>query len=233
MNDLIYNGSPINVHDEMLCLTDMWRAAGSPEDKRPAEWARYAGSQWIEFVAENFNVGSAHIEKVFKTVRGGKRPGTWAHWQIGFAYAKYLNHEFHAWCNEVVRERMLQISRRSAVRAKGIVQRKEFTDVLRDHDVDGPFGYAMVTNGIYTGLFSKTAAQLRKERELRKSDSLRDKMSNVELGAVFLSEALASEQIAELDIRGNERCAIAAKDCASSVKKSVAEVRGTKKLVKP
>ncbi|MCL7998002.1 hypothetical protein M8994_07075 [Brucella sp. 21LCYQ03] len=41
-----------------------------------------------------------------KTVRGGKNPGSSAHWQVVFAYAKYLSPEFYMWCNQVVCERM-------------------------------------------------------------------------------------------------------------------------------
>ena len=32
----------------------------------------------------------------------GKGGAALAHWQVGMAYAKYLNHDFHMWCNEVV-----------------------------------------------------------------------------------------------------------------------------------
>ena len=38
--------------------------------------------------------------------RGGKSPGTWAHWQVAMNYARYLEPSFAAWCNQVVRERM-------------------------------------------------------------------------------------------------------------------------------
>jgi hypothetical protein len=36
----------------------------------------------------------------------GRNGGTWAHWQIALAYAKYLSPEFHMWCNTVVRAHM-------------------------------------------------------------------------------------------------------------------------------
>lgn len=40
------------------------------------------------------------------TTQRGKGGGTYAHWQLGLAYAKYLSPEFHICCNTVVRERM-------------------------------------------------------------------------------------------------------------------------------
>ena len=36
----------------------------------------------------------------------GNGGGTWAHWQLALAYAKYLSPEFHTWCNDVVRNAM-------------------------------------------------------------------------------------------------------------------------------
>lgn len=102
---LSYNGEIIRDRDEMLSLTDMWKAAGSTDNKTPAQWSRTPKAAiFIEAVA--LNVGKSH-NALFRKVRGGSSPGTWAHWQIALAYAKYLSPEFHMWCNEVVRERPL------------------------------------------------------------------------------------------------------------------------------
>ena len=99
---LVYSGVSIREKGEMLSLTDMWEAAGRPDNKRPAEWARYEGAIFIQFVAETHNVGTAHIMKSQR----GKGGATFAHWQVALAYAKYLSPEFHMWCNEVVRAHM-------------------------------------------------------------------------------------------------------------------------------
>ncbi|MFD2248953.1 hypothetical protein FHS82_001070 [Pseudochelatococcus lubricantis] len=103
---LVYNGEVINARDEMLSLTDMWKAAGGDKAKQPANWLASAEAQrFIQFLDDVLNPRNSGIELV-KAVRGGKSPGTWAHWQIGLAYAKYLSPEFHAKCNVIVRERM-------------------------------------------------------------------------------------------------------------------------------
>lgn len=99
---LTYNDSPIHIRDEMLCLTDMWKAAGSPDNREPYQWARKEGSAFIEAIAEMINLP---VEQVLKT-KQGKGGGSWGHWQIGFAYAKYLSPEFHAWCNTAAREKL-------------------------------------------------------------------------------------------------------------------------------
>lgn len=100
---LAYEGAPIATRDEFISLTDMWRAAGGDDDKRPAEWLRHdATKTFVSYLSDTFNVGNTHIELI-QTLRGGANPGTWAHWQIALAYAKYLSPAFHVWCNNVVR----------------------------------------------------------------------------------------------------------------------------------
>lgn len=99
---LDYNGSVIRIDDDKLNLTDMWRAAGSPENREPYNWARKEGAAFIEAVSLNLNLPDSQV----LTSTRGKNGGTTAHWQIGLAYAKYLSPEFHMWCNTVVRDRM-------------------------------------------------------------------------------------------------------------------------------
>jgi phage antirepressor YoqD-like protein len=98
---LIYQGASIAVDGEMLNLTDMWRAAGSNPFKRPADWARKEGADFIRHVADIVIMPQGLIKA--ERGRGG---ATLAHWQIGLAYAKYLSADFHMWCNTAVRERM-------------------------------------------------------------------------------------------------------------------------------
>lgn len=97
---LYFKSQAIREDGEFLCLTDMWRAAGAVDSKRPSDWlASSQGREFAEFVGENIARDSGNI------VRGepGRNGSTWAHWQLAMAYAKYLSPEFHAWCNEVVR----------------------------------------------------------------------------------------------------------------------------------
>jgi len=101
---LVYQGTVITQRQEMLSLTDMWKAAGSPEGRRPDDWKKDAAHR--EFLDHVAMVANAPVEGIWKGTRGRIGGGTIAHWQIGLAYAKYLSPEFHMWCNTVVRERM-------------------------------------------------------------------------------------------------------------------------------
>lgn len=87
---------------EMLSLTDMWKAAGAPDGHAPSDWLDLVTTkEFIGCVEASLNAGNPGI-----IAKRGKGGGTFAHWQIGLAYAPYLSPEFHMWCNEVVRERM-------------------------------------------------------------------------------------------------------------------------------
>jgi len=100
---LTYNDHQINERGEMLSLTDMWRAAGRPANQRPVDWLDLASTKTF---ADHIGsvVGKSHHD-VIQRLKGNDA-GTWAHWQIGMAYAKYLSPEFHAWCNDIVRTHM-------------------------------------------------------------------------------------------------------------------------------
>lgn len=101
---LVYNGEVITQRDEMISLTDMWRAAGADPQQAPAKWrALPATKAFVEAVSVTIGFSDSEL---FKVKNGGRDPGTSAHWQVGLAYAKYLSPEFHIWCNTVVRERM-------------------------------------------------------------------------------------------------------------------------------
>src|SRR6218665_2949264 len=67
------------------------------------------GSLQSGFISPTRN-GSSKQFSVFKPENSwfiekkkGKGGGTWAHWQVGMAYAKYLDPNFHMWCNTQVR----------------------------------------------------------------------------------------------------------------------------------
>lgn len=96
---LVYNGVQISQTGEELCLTDMWKAANAPRHKEPYNWERKEGAAFIDAVALAHNLPVGQVIRK----RRGKGGATYAHWQIGIAYAKSLDHDFHMWCNTQVR----------------------------------------------------------------------------------------------------------------------------------
>lgn len=100
---LVYGGVTIREKGEMLSLTDMWKAAGSPDNREPFNWSRKEGAAFIDAVSVSLNLPDS---QVYRATRGKHGGGTLGHWQIAIAYAKYLSHDFHMWCGSVVRAHM-------------------------------------------------------------------------------------------------------------------------------
>jgi len=78
----------LKLDDQAVNLTEMWKAVGSPPNKRPVDWLRTAAAiDFVKAVEEKLQVGKNHF---IKTKRGQGVAGTWGHWQVALAYAKYL-----------------------------------------------------------------------------------------------------------------------------------------------
>lgn len=111
-------------------------------------------------------------------------------------------------------------------RTKSILVRTLFTDVLRDHQVQG-LGYARCTDATYQGLLGKTASQLRKELGLPKSKTPRDAMDIFDLVAVTFAENLAAKEIELANIQGNVPCESMCRSAAAKVRSICPQGRRT------
>jgi hypothetical protein len=242
---LSYNGNDFLLdiaEGNMISLNAIYEIADSPENQDPNQWKRLPKTQeLIETLANKLNMGLSHI---IKTKRG-KGGGTWAHWQLAVAYAKYLSPEFHLAVNEVFKERLeeelnpelgINRARERADRRYDKLGRSEkwkqtrrvsvdvrhfFTDTLKEHEVTTQVGYAICTNALYLPMFGATASQLKVKRGLPKKASLRDMMDLKELAATLLAETLATEDIEVNDLRGTPQCKQASKQAGEAVKLSL------------
>lgn len=125
--ELDYQGARVRLKDDALNLTDIWKAAGSPANKQPYEWQRLPHAvEFVDYIADT--AGKSRSSLIWtKEGRGG---GTWAHWQVGMAYAKYLSPALHAWFNSIVRAHM-------ELRTTGNFQRQVIDRLDRiEHRVD-------------------------------------------------------------------------------------------------
>jgi hypothetical protein len=77
------------------------------------------------------------------------------------------------------------------------------------------------TDEAYTKLFDAPAWQLRQRRGLPKGTNLRDKMDIVELSAIKLTEALATQRITVEDSLRNIECKEATGRTASNVQSAI------------
>lgn len=219
----------IGKEGEMLSLTDLWKAVGSPKGKDPAQWIRQDNTQQlIETVTQFLNMGSNLIIKS----KRGKSGGSFAHKNIALAYAKYLDPALHVLVNEVffqrieeeknpdlIVDRAIQTYKRKgktdewiAKRIKGKVKRNEFTSCLQAHGVERE-GFRNCTNAIYGPMFGGTTAVIREKKNLPEKASIRDNMSETELLAVEFAEHLSKLTIEKEGLYGNDKCEMA---CARS-----------------
>lgn len=101
----LFQGAPIHFGEEMS-LTELFKASGRPRSMNPTAWKQYKSADLIRKVQSD--AGPARI--VFRTSKGGANKvagsgagggGTFAHWQIAFEYAHYLNPDLAKVCNKV------------------------------------------------------------------------------------------------------------------------------------
>lgn len=93
----------------------------------------------------------------------------------------------------------------SKARADARRNRRNFTDVLKDHGVKDR-GYMLCTDGTYRVIFGMATHQLRALMGLPANANLRDHFDGVELSAVMLVEALAAKRIEETLAIGTDAC---------------------------
>lgn len=224
--------------DRLVSLTDLWRASGADENKKPAEWIRNKPSkEFVSALAANLKVG---IPTLTKVRRGKHFAGTWAHWQIAMAYAKYLSPEFHQHVNEGFRQwqeeykdpslkidraidRWKEIGKEDQwikVRFDGQLQRKSLMATMADHNcrqmgAENPYKIVSTTGNL--SVIGKTAKEFKEEKGLTKSATTRDHLESHQLAALNFFEAMTEKRIKDTAADGNSQCI----ECASEVGKVV------------
>lgn len=101
---MTYEGVPVAFTQDKaaICLTDVYRAAGSPANQEPARWLRTEGAEALigQYAREN-NMLPGHIITALRG-RGDAGGGTWAPREIALAYAHYLSPALYLACNRFV-----------------------------------------------------------------------------------------------------------------------------------
>jgi prophage antirepressor-like protein len=100
-------------------------------------------------------------------------------------------------------------------RLDGKLNRRHFTDTLKDHGVEG-IGYAKCTDAINVPILGAPAKQIRQAQGVVHT---RDGLDDVQLAAISLAEAVARRSINEENRWGNSQCEEACGDAAKKVKR--------------
>lgn len=234
-------------NDGYISLTDLWKAAGSNENNRPAHWMQIDETKgFIKAVEKIFkytpdvhlksNKSKGGLKPLLKSKRG-KYGGTYAHEQIALEYAQYLdpalavyvnnlflnpdaavNHHVNFWKSKGKSDTWID------ERLLGISQRKQFTGVLKTHGVVGD-GYRDCTNSIYKSLWGGGADVVRLKKQLPNTSNTREHMSAVELSAVRFAETIAQDTIEKQNANGNVECAKICEKASYVVARSIREMK--------
>ena len=229
---LIIGGTKVRTNETgLVSLTDIYAAAerdGLSEGKRdPRRWKLQDGAQFIEFAVATLNVPLRDIYRATK----GKGGGTFAHWQIALAYAKYLSPQLHMQVNEVyarvksgdvtlaeeIADRASpEEQERHAKRMAGKVARNRLTSTLASHGVSGR-GFADCTNAIYRPILGGKKSEICAARNLPTKTNIRDVMDLEQLTRTALAEIVAKKRIERFNVRGNTPCVYECDQAARSV----------------
>lgn len=243
---MTFDDQTIRRSGDYWCLTDMWRAIGSPAHQKPNDWLRLPEvMRFVAAVEERYhddmkreNAGSSRILPSAVEARRGRNGGTWGHWQVALAYAKYLSPKFHMWANDMVRrvmdadpalvddlfERMsVPDQQRTMVRLKGIATRNRYTEVLQAHGVTGR-DYGICTNAIYRPILGGSAREVIRIRSLPAKANLRELLRTSELAMVQLAEHGAADRIEARNVQGGRACSFESERAARIVKKAYDEI---------
>jgi hypothetical protein len=248
MTELVIRGRTIRSDDNgLICLTDIWEAAGFKVNQKPGQWQRLDSTKKLMVAVMERIGGKSHnskkvtVKSIYYT-RGSA--GTYAHPILACAYAGYLSPKLEVEVREVwlryragdaaladdILERAGPAANEWAgVRALGRSTRNKHTAVLADHGVIRPLDFASITNETYLAIFDRDARGLKRDRGLKKSDNLRDKMTLPELTYVMAAESLASERIEETNPQGATPCQIAVRTSAGFIRDAIRKDRASRK----
>lgn len=112
-----------------------------------------------------------------------------------------------------------------ATRAISKKTRRSFTDTLKAKGVRG-LGFGLITNSEYDCLLGADAASLRRAWGLSRKANLREHMSELQLAAVAITEAMAANRLAVSSGHGSETCRLVTISCAGRVRRMLNEEPG-------
>jgi hypothetical protein len=214
--------------NELICLTDLWKASGLGYNYKPAHWRNKDGKNFIETVSNKLKVAHGNLLRS----ETGRNGGTYAHWQIALAYAKYLSPKLHMEVNEIfMRAKKGDVTLSEEIADKASpedqewlkkrmdvkVARNHLTGTLKAHGVTR-HGYPLCTDVINKGLFGQSAKEIQAERGVKRT---RDAMNSEELTCIQLVEITAARKIKEQKAKGDFECAKVCDDVAVRIKEAI------------
>lgn len=222
-----------------VCLDDLWKVSRAKEGKQPKRWRQTRAYRTLKSVLQE-KVGDPDLfGNVVHSARGRGNKGTYAHPILAAAYAGYLDPNLEiemreVWlryragdadlADDILERASAEENRRVGVRAMSRAQRNAYTDVLKEHGVEGR-GYMECTEALYIHLLGGRSYEIRARMSLKPKANIREHLDASKLSFVMAAEALAAERIAEESRKGNSDCANATAISASAISQAVNDDR--------
>jgi hypothetical protein len=242
MKVVLFKSARIRVDEKgLICLNDLFKAAGFSKNQTPGDWMRLSTYQreysalLKKITGKSRNWTKEEIRSIAYTKRGADG-GTWVHENMALAYAAYLSPtlaveirdaflRFRKGDETLHDEITVNRAKRAQIfeehREIGKRVRRTYTDTLKAHGLTRPFEYATCTNELYKHLLGGTAKDLKISRKLHPKANLRDNMTLSEVAYTMASEALASERIEDQDAQGFLACRDETKLAALSIRTAI------------
>lgn len=245
--ELVLRGERISV-DEYgnICLNDLWKLAGEPENGRPTDWHRHKRTQALEEALRERMVENLHYssgQPIFHVVGKGRGARSYAHPVLALDYAELLEPTFGV----EVRETFLRYRSNDVTLAleivEGLTEQAEYDDLrvklrqlVRDHNKmsAGAAKDAGVRNfeayngaglsGLYGG---RTKAQLLRHKGLPEDAHNLDHAGHEELAANYFKATQAAAKLKREGIKGQSASNEAHREVGAAVRQTISDLGGT------
>jgi KilA-N domain len=193
----VIRGRTIRVDENnLLCLNDIWQAAGFSKNQKPSDWSRLPMVTQLHVAVLERTTGKSRswTKTEFRSVlyaKMGKGGGTYADIRLALAYAEYLNPKLAlevkevflrykaadpTLADDVLQRASTEANEWAGRRALSRVVRNGYTATLSAHGVRQRLDFAICTNALYEGLFRRNAKQLKADKGII-SGGFRDAMA--------------------------------------------------------
>ncbi len=226
-------GKAIKAGEEMVSLTDLWKAIGGESRNRPKVWL--ATKEFNDLMA---TLSKGQDSSLYLQVRKGSMGGTFAHWQIALAYAKWLSPELHLQVNDIYRrfqeadpalaESVIDRTenaedlKRIEARARNKQTNKALNGVIASHGGEGKT-FALVADINNIAVTGKTAKQIRSENGLPKKASTRPILPTSSMTHMAFLEDLEAKSIEKKRSLGHSAIVANVCDVANSLQAFIAQ----------
>lgn len=249
-SEIVLRGTRITTDEHgNVCLNDLWKLAGEPENKRARDWRRYVGSKSLIAALVARIVGNTHnsaedAEALLYFSRGkGQTAKTFAHPVLALAYAEILSDDLGIEVREVfLRYRANDVTLALEI-VEGLAEQAEYDDLrvklrqlVKDHNKmsAGAAKEAGVKNfeayngaglsGLYGGM---SKAELLKHKGLPGDADRLEHAGHEELAANYFKATQAVAKLKRDRITGQTAANQAHNDVGKAVRQTIADLGGT------